>query len=311
VIRRLRAQGHLVRAFGAQDAADLAVATDELIAVPPVLPGAGGVLTAINRLSTSRRALAGVDMVISDGDMPSVVAARVLGLPTLAVGHELVFSRCVLPRSLPAPTMRRQILHAWHTSLRWCDGVAVHFAHIAAGDPRTRAARPSVGSPPAVDPRFADATVLYFRDDNSQPVATALLAAGHRVVQFGARGEVAPGVEVQPFDQQLFRSALACCRAVVASAGSNVLSECAWLGTRVLACHRAGDAEQELNAYLVEAERLGVRWCINEPDALAAAIRRLDGLPLTETGVSDRWTNALPPVDDVVCGWVNAGGRWT
>ena len=55
-----------------------------------------------------------------------------------------------------------------------------------------------------------------------------------------------------------FADALGRCRAVVGSAGNHLPAECAMLGIPMLALHRGGDGEHEMNAHLVETAGIGI-----------------------------------------------------
>ena len=259
IVPALRAAGHEVVTFGGGQAADLLADEPGHRDAPPLSPGWAGVRAAPLRLLDDLRALRalGPDVIVTDGDMPSAVAARVLRRPTVAIGHDLVFSRCRLPPGLPMALVRAERLSSLVVSQADV-AVAVHFLPIAAARPRTRVARP------ALRPELAGATtrgehlVAYFRDRNGDDAVRRAARLGAHVVCFGQDLAGVPGVEARPFDRDGFAAALRSARGVIASAGSNVLAECVLLGKPVLALHHAGEAEQALNAHLAAAAGVAV-----------------------------------------------------
>ena len=60
-----------------------------------------------------------------------------------------------------------------------------------------------------------------------------------------------------PLERSAFLEALGCTRAVVASAGSQLISECAASGIPLFALHAANDDEQRINVALVKAAGIG------------------------------------------------------
>ncbi|WP_104987063.1 glycosyltransferase family protein [Sorangium cellulosum] len=257
----LREAGHELRIYGGGQAADLLGGLPEHRAVRPIYPGVRGVIELPRRVAKELVEQAGFrpDAIVSDGDVPSLLAARALGIPAVALGHDLVFARCRLPEGLP----RLRVLACQRTtwaSRRARYAVAVHFLPTEPIVPGTIVARPALRRPPAgaghgVAP---GAVVCYFRDRNAR-AATELVAAGGRgVIAFGDPDLRVPGVLAKPFDSRDFLAHLASASAVVTSAGSNVLAECVLAGKPVLALHAEHDHEQALNAILAERASVAV-----------------------------------------------------
>lgn len=197
------------------------------------------------------------DAVVSDGDAPSLAAARRAGVPAVAVGHDQVFVHAVLPAGLPPGPLWRERVHGSIAGRLAGRAVAVHFLPIAARSARARVARiagADLAGPVSDDGFF----VAYFRDPNADAVLDAAVAAGARVVAFGSDVRPRPGVEARGFDRAGLVAHLRRCRGVIGSAGSNLLAECVWLGKPVLAVHRDREAEQALNAAMIEAAGVGV-----------------------------------------------------
>jgi UDP-N-acetylglucosamine--N-acetylmuramyl-(pentapeptide) pyrophosphoryl-undecaprenol N-acetylglucosamine transferase len=258
LVPALRTAGHDVVVFAGGDAADL-LAEPRLRAAQPLLPGWAGVRAAPTRLVGDLRALRELrpDAVIVDGDLPSAVAARVLRLPSIAVGHDLVFSRCRLPPGLPRHQLRAERRTSFVQS-RAPVGVAVHFLPIAAARPRTYVARPALRPELTGPVTSGEHLVAYFRDRNGDDAIRRAAARGARVICFGQELAGIPGVEARPFDAAGFAAALRGARGVIASAGSNVLAECVMLGKPALVLHHAGEAEPALNARMAEAAGVAI-----------------------------------------------------
>ena len=259
IVPALRGAGHDVTTFGGGGAADLIGAWPGHRDAPPIIPGWGGARRLPARLVADLRALRELrpDVVVTDGDPSAALAARALRRPTVAVGHDLVFSRCRLPADLPADLVRAERRSSLLIS--GADvGVAVHFLPIEPSRPRTHVARPSL-RPELAGPVRADGhLVAYFRDRNGDAAVALAAGLGARVVCFGQELAGLPGVDARPFDRDGFAAALRSASGVIASAGSNVLAECVLLGKPVLALHHATEAEQALNARLAAAAGVAV-----------------------------------------------------
>ena len=275
-------------------------------------PGLAGMAPLVARAWRDRQHLRRLapDVLVTDGDAPSLVAAKTLGMPTVAVGHGLLFANAVLPSDLPRMSLAYERVNAGSSSFCADRVVAVHFLPIAARDPRrTCVARQDCGelqdSPVArASPKPKTLTdegfvLAYFRDGNGAGVLSAALAAGTRVVCFGRLDDAPAGVDLRPPDRTAFVEHLARCTAVIGSSGCNLLSECVLLSKPVLALHRARDHEQILNGALLAAAGVG-------------ATGRIDRITLTEVAAfldraaSGRFARvaldaALPPVSEAVC----------
>ena len=263
----LRAEGHSLRIFAGGDAVDMLRDDADWHMRRPVVPGAV-LSTTPGRLREELSLLRdwAPELVISDGDMPSVLAARALGVPALAIGHDLIFSRCVLPSDTPRAALLRERVNSAHTRLARF-GVAVNFLPLVGVNDRVRVARPDLRAALRGDVRDDGWVVAYFRDPNGAPVLEALVRAGQRVKLFGARFPPPPGVEPQPFDDRAFAAALLGARAVVGSSGSNLLAECVALGKPLLALYAKGDAEQQINGHLLETAHVGTSARFDAPMA--------------------------------------------
>ncbi|MCB9702961.1 MAG: glycosyltransferase [Myxococcales bacterium] len=295
--------GHALRIYAGGDALDLLrgqAALGELVEVAPVLPGPSAILTMARRVRADRRELGRrrPDLVISDGDAPSVRVARGLEIPTLSLGHDQVFLRCHLPQGLPRARVAYERVVAGLTSAGADAAVAVHFLPISAAAPRTWVARPDLAPTLAGEVRDDGSIVAYLRDGEGGEALQAALAAGRRVIAFGEVRGAPAGVERRPFAREAFHAALRGCAAVIATAGSNLLAECVLLGKPILALWRAGDHEQRLNGLMIAGAGVGAAAPID--GALAREVdeflRRVAGAGFARVDLE----RALPPASRAV-----------
>lgn len=278
VLERLRLEGHTVRSFGGGDAEDVLRHTPGFSRCQVVGPGRALVRRAMARISHDRALLKSfdADCVISDGDMPSVLAASSLGVRSIAIGHDLVFTRCRLPCSLPLSALLAEHASSFHTSFVR-SGVAVNFVPLEGRNERFHVARPDVREGWDDAPRRQGYVVAYFRDANGAHVLRELVAAGVHVKLFGARFTPPAGVEVHGFDTEAFARAMASADAVVGSAGSNLVAESIALGVPMFALHQAKDAEQRLNGGMLAHANAGMTCSFEALDrhVVARFLRRV------------------------------------
>jgi UDP-N-acetylglucosamine--N-acetylmuramyl-(pentapeptide) pyrophosphoryl-undecaprenol N-acetylglucosamine transferase len=300
VLDRLQEAGHHLHVFGGGQARDVLGHRDDFQPVRLSGPGPGGVAVAASRFVEDVGTLRALqpEVVVSDGDAPSVLAALSLGIPSVAVGHGMIFSQRALGAPLPILGRLDQAIRAAGATWPCKRRVAVHFAPASPRDARTVIARPEL--PAHMEPRSEPEGFLlaYFRDDNGAEVLRALRDRGHRIVCFGGATKLPEGVTRKPPSRDGFSRHLSRCAGVVASAGSHLISECALLGIPILALYRRGDHEQGMNARLLEAAGIGVgarldRVGLQEYERFERMVTR--GVGPESTAV---W--GLPPVSEAV-----------
>jgi uncharacterized protein (TIGR00661 family) len=238
------------------------------------------------------------DVVVSDGDGPSVNAASSLGIPVVAVGHGLILRHARLPRALPWRSHLREMLNVASSSWPACRRVAVHFAPVEPRTEGTLVARPDLRPETDLHGARENFILAYFRDGNGTAALERLARRGHRVRLFGQPRDLPPGVELHVPDVTAFGQSLSRCRAVVGSAGNHLPAECAMLGIPMLALHREHDPEHELNARLVEAAGIGVAAAVDRcfPDIIQRFEAEFDK---PREALAAR-TRAMPPASEVV-----------
>lgn len=304
VISRLREAGLDVVAFAGEDAEPL---LRDLVATHPVrslLPTAGRqapmlvaarVRAAVTALRRER-----ADLVISDGDLPGTLAARVAGRPSIAVGHGLVFLCCARPPGAPAGPWRREALKAAVSTLGAERRIAVGFVPLPVR--RGRLARPSLEpSLAAATQRTTDGPLLcYFRDGAPTALLERLAALQRPVILFATHDPGVPGIHHEPPSRARFVEALTSARAVVATAGSQLIGECVALGVPLLALHAEGDDEQQLNVAMLRDAGLGDGGPLPalDPSHLHAFLARLHALLARPPAAPPAW--AAPDVATAV-----------
>ena len=308
VLRRLP-QRHELRLYCAGSAYELLQAHTASEEVTLCAPGRGMTGTFARRFAADRLRLQAFepDLVVSDGDGPSVYAAWSLGVPVLAIGHGLVFRHTRLRLPLPWFGRLREAVNSASSSWPASRRAVVHFAPVEPATAGTVVVRPDLELEPKAPEKRDDFILAYFRDDDGAEALGRLAARGHRVVWFGRRARAPRGVEVQAPDVDAFREALGRCRAVVGSAGNQLPAECAMLGLPLLALHREGDVEHAMNAQLIEDAGIGIGARFSELGA--PLLRRFeadldrDRSPIAKRTLSMRpVSDAIPEMVDELCG---------
>ncbi len=300
IVPALTEDGHDLRLFAGDQAIDL-LAGLSVAAINSVKPGLRGTLLIPGRLGHDRAELkkSKPDLVISDGDAPSLVAARSLGIPTLAIGHDLVFTGCQLPSDLPTGALRAERRSALFASRLGTRGVAVHFLPIQPARSEIVCARPSLrqelsGTPPS----SVGGIVSYFRDRNGRHCVSLAAKLGAQVQAFGDPTLELAGVECRGFEPDAFARELLSCSAIMASSGSNLCAEAVLLGKPMLALYKARDTEQHLNALLLE--RAGVAMACSFEKLKESTVERF--LERVQAGDFERvdLADAMPETTRVV-----------
>ncbi len=193
--------------------------------------------------------------VISDGDLPSSMAAACAGVPVISIGHGLLFSCADAPNRVDRAAWSREAAKASRASVGSRRQLVVGFAPATLRRPSARLVRPPLSPPLPQRPR-SGGVLCYFRDENALPVLSELRALGMTPTLFGNRDPGLPGVRFEALDRQRFLTALSEADAVVSSSGCQLIAECLSLDVPHLALYRSGDDEQRLNAELLVAQGL-------------------------------------------------------
>ena len=137
-------QEHEVAVYGGNDADDLLGELVNYERIRPILPGIRSINSIPGRIIGDRKRLKSrnIELLISDGDAPSLVAARTLNIPAIAIGHSLIFTRCHLPPGLTKWALKAQTKSAYwatHWAQAW---IAVHFLPLRVACDKTWLTQP-------------------------------------------------------------------------------------------------------------------------------------------------------------------------
>jgi uncharacterized protein (TIGR00661 family) len=268
LVPSLRAHGHDVRVYSGGDAPAM-LRDIGTVEIDTLHPGPRLARRFAARLTADRRILRELqpDLVITDGDAPSLHAAALARIPRIAIGHGLLFAHCRIPVALPVDARVHAALNA--ASASWIANriIVIHFGEVEPFDPRTVVARP--------DPRpelfegdtaRGDALLVYAGQADLSEYIRELHQRGHRLRVFGRAEHLPDGLRVEPPGVERFASALRSCRGVVATAGSNLIGEAIALGRPMLLLPPAHMFEQELNALLAEHDGFAIAASAEELD---------------------------------------------
>ncbi|MEM6369635.1 MAG: glycosyltransferase family protein [Myxococcota bacterium] len=294
IIQALVEQGYEVTAFGGEDAAPvIAPAVERFVPVPsvPHRPSLGAARIFAERVVQSVRTTwdGRPDFIVSDGDHPSVLAGRLWGCPVVAVGHGLVFSRCQRPAQLPRVPWLREAIKAQASSWPATDFVPVNFVPLPTSDASTVLARPILDRQirpfrAVAEPRPGKRILMYFSEGNAAeilPLVTRVVGPDDELHLFSRRPaeEHRPRVQVHALNREQFLDHLKRADLVVASAGSQLISECVALKRPLFAIYRPEHDEQRLNVAMLEEAGAGTGCSVDtlSEEALAAFLRAPPG----------------------------------
>lgn len=142
VLPRLRAAGHDVRVFGGGHACDVLADDPGFTEVRPCLPGPGLARSFARRFRSDWQTYddSQPDAVVTDCDLAALHVAAARRLPTLAMGHGLIFRHTQLPEGLPWLSRWREIVNAASSSCAAHMRVPVRFAPV---EPRINGTSPN------------------------------------------------------------------------------------------------------------------------------------------------------------------------
>ena len=322
VAEHLRAKSLDVRIFAGRDAIALFEPGDAE-PVDSLMPG-DGIATALKLKRRLQQAVSNARndeaiAIVSDGDLPSATAGRLAKIPSIAVGHGLIFSHTRRPETLSAIPWRRQATKARMASAGSHLQVAVNFCPLEPKRSSTVIAKPILRERlnEALDTGRVpgDEVICYFRDANGEGVLRNLVQQGVQVRLFAKSNPKLANVEWEPLDSERFTSALLKARAVVSSAGSQLISECVALGIPQLALYDAKDDEQRLNVELLKAHNLGSGTTFSDIDteALQSFVTGLNttcGPSLDPWARSEHAGNAAEKIGEALDMIIATGPDW-
>ncbi|HEY2839295.1 MAG TPA: glycosyltransferase family protein [Pirellulales bacterium] len=199
------------------------------------------------------------DLVITDFEPLTALAAASLRIPCVSVDNQHRFCH-PLGRDFPwflqcYSRLAGVFVRGWIRGPRQCI-VAVfhdcpasrHYQHVDV------LLRERIAS---VQPSDGNHILLYGRGELGRRIALAASGVSEQFVAFGFDGPPAPNIEYRPTDNAAFVSALASCRAVITSAGQQLIGEARYFGKPLLVVPMPKQHEQEINARYARQEGLG------------------------------------------------------
>lgn len=225
-----------------------------------------------------------VDLVLTDFEPALPRAARAAGVPVLGVDHQSVlayadlrelpfhlrrhaaFLGAFVKRWTPRPTLR--VASSFYRPRRKAGHDDVRFVGVLLRDAVRR-----------VEPTIEDHLVAYVRRGMPDRALDVLAEAPLEVRVYG-RGSFTPRGSLVPCEisEHGFLADLASCRAVVTTAGNQLVGEAIHLEKPVLGLPEQGNREQQINAWFLE--RSGAGRALDFADFDAAALRAfLDEVP--------------------------------
>lgn len=278
LVPALRAHGHEVHLYSGGDATAM---LSELggVSIDTFDPGPRLARRFVARFVSDRRLLRDLhpDVLLTDGDSPSLHAAMSALIPSIAIGHGLLFAHCHLPIALPLHQRIREALNAGSASWLAHRVIVVHFGALIPLDPRAVVARP--------DPRpdlpegaavRGDSLVVYAGQADLSAYVRELHARGHRLLVFGRAKNLPGDIVAETPNVARFAAALRDCRGVVGTAGSNLVAEAAVLGRPLLLLAPGHMIEQQVNARLAERDGFAIAASADALDL--TAIQRFEEL---------------------------------
>lgn len=106
-------------------------------------------------------------------------------------------------------------------------------------------------------PSDGDHLLLYAKGRLGTRMVQIASTVPERFVVYGCNGVDAPNIEYKPTTYDGFAADLASCRAVVCSAGQQLIGEARYFGKPVLAVPMPRQHEQEINARFARLEGIG------------------------------------------------------
>jgi uncharacterized protein (TIGR00661 family) len=249
-----------------------------LPALSDLLRGGSGVRAVLDALSSFQP-----DVVVCDAEPWTRFAARRLGVPSIGFDHFgiLVHCRVALPLRDWLASCVDRTLYRWLTGA--CERVLVSSFF---GAPPRRAGVQVVG--PLLGDQVSRLTAVqgehllaYFNQGLSQlslPVLDALASLGREVRLYGLGREGSLGqLRFRPPHREAFLQDLASCRAVLSTAGNQLMGEAMACAKPLLVVPEA-TVEQRLNAREIVKLGIGesVDWSQLTPTAIGAFLDRAE-----------------------------------
>lgn len=206
------------------------------------------------------------DLVITDFEAFSPMAAQKLGVPVLSFNHQEIVTRTTyeLPRRYRAHASLTRLVIKLVAPKNPVHSLLTSFYFPPVKDPATTTlVRPIIRHEVmAAQPSVEDHVLVYFNQPvGAEFVLEALREVDARFVVYNftqpERPELYPNITFRSVSMDGFLKDLATCKAVICTAGFTLMSEALYLGKPSLVVPNEGIFEQTLNALFLCEEGLG------------------------------------------------------
>lgn len=282
----------------------------------------GGVIPFLFRMPERVRSLTkkleghGADLVISDFEPLLPRAAATVGVPSMCLDHQqflLTYDLGSLPLNLRLrASFIAQFMRPFYYRPRRSVVSAFFFPSLS----RSRAPVVQAGvllreSIARAVPEPGGHLVAYVRREAPAHVLEALSDSRYRVHVYGlGRAESRGRLRFFDIDAGRFSEDLATSRALVTTAGNQVVGEALYLGKPILAYPEPGNLEQHINAYFLQ--ECGAGWARGAEHFSGSLVRSfLDALPLLGLRVPRSRLNGNPTALSAIEEELSAGSAST
>jgi uncharacterized protein (TIGR00661 family) len=229
------------------------------------------------------------DLFLTDFEPLTALAATSLGVPCVSIDNQHRFCQ-PLGREFP-PVLRLYGRLAGVFVRRWIRGpdkaIVAVFHHCPPSPYYIRVEAMVRTELARLNPSNGDHVLLYAKGLLGTRILQVASICTERFVAYGCSGVDAPNIEYKPTSYDGFAVDLASCKAVVCSAGQQLISEARYFGKPVLAVPMPRQHEQEINARFARLEGIGDFCSIDKlsPERIAAVIGHRPNAPRPANGV--------------------------
>jgi uncharacterized protein (TIGR00661 family) len=199
------------------------------------------------------------DLFLTDFEPLTALAAASLNIPCVSVDNQHRFCQPLgreFPWSLQVyGRLAGAFVKRWIRSPRQCIVAVFHRCPPSPYYQRVEALlRDRIAR---LEPTEGDHVVLYGRNELGRRMAEIASTVAERFVAYGFEGPAAANIEYKRTDYDQFAADLASAKAVVATAGQQLMGEARYFGKPLLAVPMPNQHEQEINARYARLEGFG------------------------------------------------------
>jgi uncharacterized protein (TIGR00661 family) len=206
------------------------------------------------------------DLFITDFEPLTALAAKSLRIPCVSVDNQHRFCQ-PLGRDFPFhlraySRLAGEFVRHWISGPRQCIVAVFHPCPTSRHYRRVDVlVRDRIAGLKASE---GDHVLLYARGELGRRIATVASMVPERFVAYGFNGVAAANIEYKRTSYEGFAADLASCKAVLCSAGQQLMGEARYFGKRMLVVPMPNQHEQEINARYARLEGIGDYCSIDE-----------------------------------------------